>query len=171
MNLKQRFDHLDYQLTLWAARYGLVALRISIGVIFVWFGTLKFFPGLSPAEGLVFETMPEWVNMDIFYPLLAVWEVMIGVGFILGGKFLRPTILLMLLHMPGTASPLVLNPDAVWTTFPFGLTLEGQYIIKNLILVSAAVVVGAAVRGGGLTNMREAIENEHKLRLERQHQS
>jgi uncharacterized membrane protein YkgB len=161
------FDKGDYWLTQWAARYGLHALRISIGVIFVWFGALKFFPGLSPAEGLVFETMPAWVPMSVFYPLLAVWEVVIGVGFILGGRFLRPTILLMLLHMPGTASPLVLNPDAVWTAFPFGLTLEGQYIIKNLTLVSAAVVVGAAVRGGGLTNKAEAMAIERQLEEER----
>lgn len=161
--LSQAFDRMDTRLTQWAARYGLSALRISIGVIFVWFGTLKFFPGLSPAEGLVFETMPAWVPMNIFYPLLAVWEVVIGLGFILGGRFMRPTILLMLLHMPGTASPLVLNPDAVWTVFPFGLTLEGQYIIKNLTLVSAAVVVGAAVRGGGLAHRPETIAYERQI--------
>lgn len=156
------FDQLDATLTQWAARYGLAALRISIGVIFIWFGALKFVPGLSPAEQLVYQTMPSWVNMAIFFPLLAVWEVAIGVGFILGGKFLRPTILLMLLHMPGTASPLVLNPDAVWNVFPFGLTLEGQYIVKNLILVSAAIVIGAAVRGGGLTHRSELLKREQQ---------
>ncbi|MEM6529482.1 MAG: DoxX family protein [Chloroflexota bacterium] len=146
------FERIDYQLTRYAAKYGLIALRVSIGVIFFWFGALKLFPGLSPAEGLIFETMPAWVPMDLFYPFLAIWEIVIGLGFIIGGKLLRHTILLMLLHMPGTASPLVLNPDAVWTVFPFGLTLEGQYIIKNLILVSAAVVVGAVVRGGYISN-------------------
>lgn len=163
MDVSQQFNKIDYWLTLWAARYGLHFLRISIAVIFIWFGALKFVPGLSPAEALIYESMPSWVPMPIFYPLLAVWEVVIGVGFLFGGRLLRPTILLMLLHMPGTASPLVLNPDAVWTVFPFGLTLEGQYIIKNVALVSAAVVVGAVVRGGGLTNKPEAMKLESEL--------
>ncbi len=169
--LQRRWDAADLLITDLAARYGLVAMRISVGVIFIWFGALKFFPGLSPAEGLIFDTMPAWVPMDIFYPMLAMWEILIGIGFVVGGRLMRPTILLMLLHMPGTVSPVVLNPDAVWTAFPFGLTLEGQYIVKNLVLVSAAVVIGAAVRGGGLTNEREAMEVDAQLRVQRRQNS
>jgi hypothetical protein len=75
------------------------------------------------------------------------------------------------LHMPGTASPLLLNPEAVWTVFPFGLTLEGQYIIKNLILVSAAVVVGVAVRGGGLTGEAAAIAYSRELEQRPHHEA
>jgi hypothetical protein len=54
------------------------------------------------------------------------------------------------LQMPGTALPLVLLPQGVWTVFPFGLTIEGQYIIKNLVLIGAGLVLGGTVRGGRL---------------------
>ena len=73
----------------------------------------------------------------------------IGLGLILG-KFMRLTLLLLFLQMPGTALPLVMLPEAIWTQFPFGLTLEGQYIIKNLALIGSALVLGGTVRGGRL---------------------
>jgi len=63
---------------------------------------------------------------------------------------MRLTLLLLFLQMPGTLSPVILRPDLVFTTFPFVLTIEGQYIVKNLVLISAALVIGATVRGGGL---------------------
>jgi hypothetical protein len=95
--------------------------------------------------------------MNLFLPFLAVWEMAIGLGFITG-KFMRLTILLLFLQMPGTISPVFLRPDLVWHVFPFGLTLEGQYIVKNLVIISAALVVGATVRGGGLTSDPEVLE-------------
>ena len=54
--------------------------------------------------------------------------------------------------MPGTALPLVILPEVVWTVFPYGLTLEGQYIVKNLVLIGAGLALGATVRGGGLSS-------------------
>jgi hypothetical protein len=63
---------------------------------------------------------------------------------------MRIAILLLFLQMPGTVSPILLRPDLVFTQFPYGLTLEGQYIIKNLVLVSSALVIGSTVRGGSL---------------------
>ena len=147
---KDHFDKYDYEITKWMARYGLSTLRIGLGVIFLWFGALKYFTGLSPAEGLVRNTI-YFVDPDLFIPVLATWEVLIGIGLIVG-KWMRVTLLLLFLQMPGTALPIVLLPDVVWTSFPFGLTLEGQYIVKNLVLVSAGLVLGATVRGGGLTN-------------------
>ncbi len=144
-------DKIDRQVTHWMAQHGITALRISIGIIFFWFGALKLFPGLSPAEGLIIGTLGSMVPMSLFFPVLAIWEMAIGLGFITG-KFMRTTIILMFLQMGGTVSPLFLNPEAVWTVFPFGLTLEGQYIVKNLVLISAAMVVGATVRGGHLTD-------------------
>lgn len=143
-----KFDHLDARITSWMATYGLILLRISIGLLFFWFGALKLFPGVSPAEGLIRETLP-FLPMNIFLPLLAIWEMVIGLGFIFG-KFIRLTILLMFLQMGGTISPIFLNPEAVWVNFPFVLTLEGQYIFKNLVLLSAAIVIGATARGGRL---------------------
>jgi hypothetical protein len=63
---------------------------------------------------------------------------------------MRVTLLLLFLQMPGTALPLVLLPEVTWTAFPYGLTMEGQYIIKNLALIGAALVLGGTVRGGHL---------------------
>jgi len=83
--------------------------------------------------------------MDFFIPFLALWEITIGIGLIIGYG-MRATILLLLLQMVGTLAPLILTPQLVWTVFPFGLTLEGQYIIKNVVLMSAAVAIGSAVR-------------------------
>ena len=71
----------------------------------------------------------------------------IGIGFITG-RWLRLTILLLMLQMPGTLSPILLLPGQVFTLFPFGLTLEGQYIVKNMVLISAGLVIGSTVRGG-----------------------
>lgn len=144
------FNRVDETITRWMARNGVILLRISLGVVFFWFGALKLWPGLSPAEGLIRETIT-FFPTGWFLPVLAVWEMAIGLGFITG-RFMRATILLLFLQMPGTISPVVLNPEAVFAQFPFVLTLEGQYIVKNLVLISAALVVGATVRGGGLTS-------------------
>lgn len=140
------FSGLDIKLTEWMANYGLLILRISLGIVFLWFGILKFFKGLSPAEELVRNTV-YFIDPDVFIPILAVWESLIGLGLITG-KFLRVTILLLFLQMPGTALPLLILPKKVWTVFPYGLTLEGQYIVKNLVLIGSALVIGATVRGG-----------------------
>ncbi|MGB5529376.1 MAG: DoxX family protein [Ignavibacteriaceae bacterium] len=140
------FVRLDQKITGWMANYGLLILRISLGIVFFWFGMLKFFKGLSPAEELVRNTV-YFIDPDIFIPILAAWESLIGLGLITG-KFLRITILLLFLQMPGTALPLIILPATVWTVFPYGLTLEGQYIVKNLVLIGAGLVIGATVRGG-----------------------
>ena len=123
-------------------------MRIGLGIVFFWFGALKLFPGLSPAEELVRNTT-YFVNPNWFIPVLALWEMAIGLGLMLG-RFLRLTLLLLFLQMPGTALPLVVLPEAVWTQIPYGLTLEGQYIIKNLVLIGAGLVLGGTVRGGRL---------------------
>lgn len=138
-------DSFDRWLTGWMARYGVTLMRISLGVVFFWFGALKLVPGLSPAEDLVRDTI-YFIDPDIFIPILAIWEMAIGVGLVTG-LFMRTTLLLLFLQMPGTALPLVLLPEVCYTQFPFGLTLEGQYIIKNLVLITAGLVIGSTVRG------------------------
>lgn len=150
---QQHFDRLDRFLTAWMARTGIVLLRISVGVVFLWFGALKLFPDASPANDLIRNSIT-FLPSDLFIPFLGIWEMIIGLGF-LTGRFLRLTILLMILQMGGAVSPLVLNPDTVWQSFPFKLTLEGQYIIKNIVLISAALVIGATVRGGRLVTSPE----------------
>ena len=81
----------------------------------------------------------------MFLPFLGCWEMAIGVGY-LSGRLLRVTVALMYLQMLGAMSPLVLNPSAVFASPPAVLTLEGQYIVKNLVLLAAAIVIGAKAR-------------------------
>jgi uncharacterized membrane protein YkgB len=148
-NFYTNFNKVDSVIVRWMAQHGLTLLRVSVGIVFFWFGALKLIPGVSPAEALIRDSLP-FLPMDLFIPILAIWEMIIGLGFIVG-KFMRLIILLMLLQMVGAASPIFLNPSSVFVKFPFVLTLEGQYIIKNAVLVSAAFVIGATVRGGQLT--------------------
>ena len=148
--IKKKYDLLDLKITNFMADYGMLSLRLGLGIVFLWFGILKFFPGLSPAEGLVRNTV-YFIDPDIFIYVLALWESLIGIGLI-SGKFMRTTLLLLFLQMPGTALPLFVLPEVVWTHFPFGLTLEGQYIIKNLVLIGAGLVLGGTVRGGKIVN-------------------
>jgi uncharacterized membrane protein YkgB len=145
------FDQLDLTISNWMARTGVTFLRIGLGIVFFWFGILKFFPGLSPAETMVRNTI-YFINPDIFIPILAVWETLIGIGLITG-KFMRTTLLLLFLQMPGTALPLIIHPEVVWNFFPYGLTLEGQYIVKNLVLIGAGLVLGGQVRGQDTARM------------------
>ena len=142
----RRIAQLDLAIAHWMSRWGVPALRVSLGVIFIWFGILKPF-GISPAQGLV-EATVYWFPAEIFVPILGWWEVAIGVCLIVR-PLIRVGILLLFIQMPGTVLPLMLLPDTCFTSVPYGLTLEGQYIIKNLALVSAALVVGGGVRREG----------------------
>jgi uncharacterized membrane protein YkgB len=159
---KLRFDAADALIARWMADHGIAVLRVALGVVFVWFGALKFVPGLSPAEELVRATVP-FLPGGFFLPFLGLWEVMIGVGF-LTGRALRLTILLLFLQMPGTLAPVFLLPDRVFTYFPLGLTLEGQYIVKNLVLIAAALVIGATVRGARLVEERASENRQSQAR-------
>lgn len=149
--IRQFYNQKDRKITAFMSRYGILFLRISLGVVFLWFGFLKFFPGLSPAQGLSTRTI-EKLTFGIVQPnvsiiILAVWETLIGLGLI-SGKFLRATLFLLFTQMMGTMTPLILFPAETFTKIPYAPTLEGQYIIKNLVLISAGLVVGATVRGG-----------------------
>ena len=121
-------------------RLSLPALRISLGIIFIWFGALKPF-GNSPANDVITKTV-YWFNPDIFIPILGVWEVAIGIC-LLFTPLIRAGLFLLALQMPGPFLPLILLPEVCFVNFPFDLTLEGQYIIKNLVLIGAAIVVGS----------------------------
>jgi uncharacterized membrane protein YkgB len=141
-----QIDRVDRRITGWMGRYGLTMMRVALGIIFFWFGALKLFPGMSPAEDLVRNSV-FFIDPAIFQPVLALWEMVIGLGLITG-YFMRVTLLLLFLQMPGTLLPVFITPDAVFTSPPFGLTLEGQYIVKNLALITAGIVLGSTVRGG-----------------------
>ena len=142
-NIKS-FDDLDIFVTEFMSKWGVTLLRYSLGVIYIWFGALKPL-GLSPAQELVENTVYWFENPKTFVPILGIWEVVIGITMIIK-PLIRVSIILLFIQMPGTFLPLVLFPEVCFTSFPLGLTLEGQYIVKNLIIISAALVVGSTVR-------------------------
>ena len=157
--IKEMFDRTDARITALMARYGLILLRVSVGIVFLWFGFLKFFPGLSPAEDLAVRTI-DILTFGLLPPrssiiILAAWETIIGVG-LLFGFFMRGTLLLLILQMLGTMTPLFFFPNEVFTRVPYAPTLEGQYIIKNMVLISAGIVLGATVRGGRIVAAPES---------------
>jgi uncharacterized membrane protein YphA (DoxX/SURF4 family) len=147
-------EQIDFRLTHWMAANGVRLLRISLGLVFFWFGVLKFIPGLSPAQSLAGDTIEVLsfglIESSVAVFLLAIWETLIGLGLITG-VFLRSTLLLLWVQMLGTLTPLFIFPEASFRVVPYAPTLEGQYIIKNLVLISAGIVIGATVRGGRLT--------------------
>ena len=149
--VRELYDRIDLRITEVLARLGVPAVRVALGIVFLWFGVLKFFPGLSPAEDLAARTIESLsfgaIQPSTSLPILAIWESLIGLG-LLSGRFLRAILALLAVQMLGTLTPLFLFPTETWTRFPYAPTLEGQYIIKNVVLIAAAMVVGATVRGG-----------------------
>ncbi len=133
------------------ARWGTESLRISLGGIFIWFGLLKPL-GLSPAEPLVKATAA-WLPLltpSHWLAVIGIWEVIIGVSFLIP-RTIRLAIALLGMQMIGTFMPLVLLPEVTFRPdgAPLVPTMEGQYIIKNLLIISAALVVGGTVRRRG----------------------
>ncbi|MDS0261245.1 hypothetical protein NDI56_17740 [Haloarcula sp. S1CR25-12] len=143
LNYRERFDAVDATLTSLMERWSVPALRAALGIVFVWFGGLKVL-GVSPAADLVASTV-YIVPPELFVPVLGVWEVLIGLC-LLYRPLTRVGLLLLAIQLPGTFLPLVLLPDVVYVTFPYALTVEGQYIIKNLVIIAAALVIGSTVR-------------------------
>jgi len=129
----------DLNLIQFLNKISMPALRISLGIVFFWFGALKIF-GKSPANEVITKTI-YWFNPDIFIPVLGVWESVIGIC-LLVPSFIRVGLFLLALQMPGTFLPLILLPEVCFQSVPFNLTLEGQYIVKNLVLIGAAMAVG-----------------------------
>ena len=128
-------------------RYGVLAIRISFGIVFIWFGILKPL-GISAAEPLVLATV-QWLPVfsgKTWVAIIGWWEVLIGIFFIFR-KTTRIAIALLALQMVGTFMPLLVLPEVTFQAgyTPYAPTLEGQYIIKNLMIISAALVVGGTV--------------------------
>jgi uncharacterized membrane protein YkgB len=155
MSLPAPLEPIDIRITAWMARHGVTLARLALGLVFLWFGAIKLVPGWSPAAELAGRTIEKLtfgiVSAGVGVPILAAWESLIGIG-LLTGRFLRITLLLLFVQMPGTMLPLLLFPSETFLAFPYAPTLEGQYIIKNVVLVSTAIIVGATVRGGRLSS-------------------
>ena len=119
-------------------------IRLSLGIIFLWYGLLKFFPSLSPAEELATKTIDilffGLIDPVLSIKLLAILEVSIGLGFILG-IYTRFITVVFIGHMLFTFSPLFLLPELSFTHAPYAFTLVGQYIVKNIVFILAGVLI------------------------------
>jgi uncharacterized membrane protein YphA (DoxX/SURF4 family) len=139
----------------WLMRYSITALRMSMGVVILGFGFLKYFPGVSPAQDLVlantrvltFGLLPGSVAMV----LLATVECTIGL-LLIAGRWLRLTSYLLTFWVLGILSPMVLLAGRIFAGPHHMPTLEGQYVLKDVILLTAAMVIATAARGDVLAD-------------------
>ena len=130
-------------------------ISVTTGIIYLWFGALKFFPGISPAEQLAKETITKLtfsqIPPDISIILLAIWETLLGLIFIT--NFYRPiAIRIAYVHLALTFSPFLFFNDLTFANPPFGFTLVGQYIAKNIILVAALFTLSRVSPGKTVIN-------------------
>jgi uncharacterized membrane protein YkgB len=143
---KTRYKNIDLQIIEFFKKTYIPVARISIFLVFFWFGLIKIL-GLSPASPLAEALTAKTVGMQYFdtlFIVLAVLECIIGVLFLFP-KMTRVVIPLLLFHMVIVCSPLVLVPELTWQ-LPFVPTLEGQYIIKNAVVVAVAIGIAASTR-------------------------
>lgn len=128
-------------------------LRTSLGILMLWFGFLKFFKISDPhAKDLAQQTVETitfgLLQGDSCVYLIAVLECIIGLGLVIKPLF-RFVIPLIYIHISGTALPLLLFPSQTWVS-TFVPTFEGQYIIKNMVLIAAVLVLSVTPKGGNL---------------------
>ncbi len=121
-------------------KYSITLLRVALAIVYIWFGSLKM-AGISPAEELVEKTV-YWFKPEIFIPILGLCEIIIGLG-LLVKRFIPITIVLLLLHMIVAFFPMFVVEKACFDTFPYRPSLVGQYIIKNIVLITGALVVAS----------------------------
>ena len=140
-DVRKKAERADAWLRPFLARIGVPLLRISVGVVFLWFGLLKIFD-VSPVSGLVAKTI-YWFDPDLVVPALGAVEVFVGLC-LLAGRLMRLALPLLVLQMAGTFLVLILLPDVAFRDGnPLLLTVEGEFVIKNLVLLSAGLVIGS----------------------------
>ncbi len=136
--MKKAFDTLYFKFSKMVDKHSVNIMRIALAIVYIWFGALKIF-GMSPAGELVERTV-YWFRPEIFVPILGMCEVLIGLG-LLVKKLIPITIVLLLLHMAVTFFPVFIVQTVCFDAFPYQPTLVGQYIIKNVVLISGALVI------------------------------
>jgi uncharacterized membrane protein YkgB len=164
------------KIEVWKARNGLNILIISLGLIFIWFVVLKSFPDLRSAETFAGSTIYKltfgYVVPEVSMPLLTIWESVIGLGLITIYR-LRITLLLFYLHIIGTFLLTVFFNYESWTNSLFVPKLLGQYIIKNIVSISSAIVIGATCDEGILISdpliAKKALHQELLINRFRRH--
>ncbi|MEV0309544.1 DoxX family protein [Nonomuraea fuscirosea] len=157
-------DTMISRLAAWLSRHSIDVLRISLGLVFVAFGTLKFFPGVSPAEALSVATL-EKLSLGLLsgyaaQAVIAAMEVFIGLTLVTG-KLLKTGLVVMTGALAGFFAPYALFFTDL---FPGAPTLEAQYIFKDIVLAAAAMVIAARALGARLVPVREPLERVHELR-------
>jgi uncharacterized membrane protein YphA (DoxX/SURF4 family) len=120
-------------------RWSITTLRLALGSVFLWFGALKIF-GSSPVAALIQETY-SFMPISLFMLVLGVWEMVIGIGIILK-RALRCVLILLGVHLIGTFTAIWFNPNIFFVQgVPFCLTVDGEFVMKNLVLITAALVI------------------------------
>jgi uncharacterized membrane protein YphA (DoxX/SURF4 family) len=169
--LRQRHDAIESAVHAWLVAHSIQLLRISLGLVFLGFGALKFFPGVSPAENLVVATTSALtfglVPGSAALVAVAVLECVIGL-WLLSGRALRGAIYLLVIELIGILAPIVLLGDRLFSGPHNAPTLQGQYVLKDVILVAAVLVVAATVRGGRMTSAKRGKPRTQASRATRQ---
>jgi putative oxidoreductase len=152
--LGRRLDAIEAAVSGWLVAHSITLLRVSLGCVFLGFGFLKFFPMVSPAEQLVMDTTSMLtfglVPGSVSVVAIAVLECVIGL-WLLSGRALRGVMYLLAIELVGILAPVVLLGDRLFSGPHDAPTLQGQYVLKDVILVAAVLVVAATVRGARLT--------------------
>jgi uncharacterized membrane protein YphA (DoxX/SURF4 family) len=142
------YESIEGTLIEWVEKHDPLLARLAMAVVYFWFGILKLF-GLSPAnpmiQSLQARTLP-FLSFDQFIILFALFEMLIGILFLIP-KATRVVMLLFLFHMVTTTMPLFILPKMTWQS-ALVPTMEGQYIIKNVVLIALAANLGASLRRG-----------------------
>ncbi len=130
-------EQLDQIVTQFFASYSVTLIRVTVALVFLWFGALKIV-GSSPVADLVADTV-YWLPQDFFVPFLGAWEIIVGLG-LLFGVALRLALFLFWIQMAGTFLLLIVRPDISFQT------TEGEFVVKNMVLIAAGMVIGSKVR-------------------------
>lgn len=151
-SLSDRFVAVENVVHATLVRHAITALRITVGGVFLAFGLLKFFPGVSPAESLAIETIEGLTFGLVPWRLgilaIATLECFIGIC-LLANRWMRAAIWMLSIQLVGVLAPLALLPGRLFSG-PYGApTLEGQYVLKDIILVAAGMVIAAGTFRGG----------------------
>jgi uncharacterized membrane protein YkgB len=136
--MKKIFNTLYYKFSSLVEKHSVCIMRVALAIVYIWFGALKVF-GMSPAGELVEKTV-YWFKPEIFVPILGICEIIIGLG-LLVKRFIPITIVLLLLHMAVTFFPVFIVQAVCFDAFPYQPTLVGQYVIKNIVLISGALII------------------------------
>jgi putative oxidoreductase len=148
--LRRRLETYDRTIRRLLGRASPILLRISLGIVFVWFGALKV-AGASAVGGLVAATVP-FLDSAWFVPVLGVVEILVGVAFATG-RLLRVVLPVFAAHMAGTFLVLLTLPDVAFQgANPLVLTAVGEFVVKNLVLLSAGLVVASGVKPLGTSS-------------------